>query len=228
VSAADDIAANLAAVRARIAAAAARAGRDAAAVRIVGVTKRHPDAAVERAWAAGLRDVGENFAQELLRKRDAIACAGALRWHFIGRLQTNKVKAIVGKVALIHAVDSERLAREIDRRAAEAGVVQDVLVAVNLAGEDSKSGVPPGDVEQLVALLAALPAARGVGLMAMPPLVENPDDNRAHFAALRALRDRLLPGGALSMGTTADFEVAVEEGATLVRVGTALFGERPR
>jgi hypothetical protein len=149
-----------------------------------------------------------------------------LRWHFIGTLQTNKARAVVGEADLVHAVDSEKLAREIDKRAAAAGVVQVVLVAVNVAGEDTKSGVAPGELPALLAAIAALPAVQCRGLMTMPPLAGEPEDNRRHFAALRALRDACVPGGELSMGTTGDYEVAVEEGATLVRLGTVLFGAR--
>jgi len=222
-----DVAAGYADVRARVDAAAARAARDAAAVRVVAVSKRHPAAVIDEAYAAGVRDVGENFAQELVAKRAEVACAAQMRWHFIGRLQRNKVKLVIGQVELVHAVDSERLLREIDRRAGEEGLVQAVLLAVNVAGEDSKSGVGPDEAAALVELAAELPAVRCAGFMTMPPLVDDPDDNRAHFAALRSLRDRLLPGGELSMGTTGDYEAAVEEGATLVRVGTAIFGDRP-
>lgn len=222
-----DVAANYAAVREQIDLAAARAGRDASEVRVVAVTKRQPDQATVVAHAAGLADVGENFAQELVRKRGAIDVAADLRWHFIGRLQTNKVKLLIGHTDLIHAVDNEKLVREIDRRAAALGVVQDFLIAVNVAGEDSKSGVAPDQLEAVVALAAELSSVRCTGLMTMPPLVDDPDGNRPHFAALRDLRDRSVPGGELSMGTTGDYPAAVAEGATLVRVGTALFGPRP-
>ncbi len=222
-----DVATNYAAVRERIEGAAARAGVDAKAVRVIAVTKRHPDAVTVAAHAAGLRDVGENFAQELVRKRGAIAVAADLRWHFIGRLQTNKVKLLVGQADLMHAIDSDKLIREIDRRAGAAGLVQDILIAVNVAGEATKTGVTAEQLEGLVAITAELPAVRCAGLMTMPPLVDDPDGNRPHFAALRDLRDRLVPGGDLSMGTTGDYPAAVEEGATLVRVGTALFGARP-
>lgn len=223
-----DVATHYAVVRERVDRAAARAGRDASGVRVVAVTKRHADEVTVAAHAAGLRDVGENFAQELVRKRAAIGVAADLRWHFIGRLQTNKVKLLIGHADLIHAVDSEKLAREIDRRAGAAGVVQDILIAVNVAGEDSKSGVTAEQLELLVALAGELPSVRCAGLMTMPPMADDPDANRPHFAALRDLRDRLVPDGDLSMGTTGDYPAAVEEGATLLRVGTALFGPRSR
>lgn len=222
----------LEAVRQRIADAAARAGRDPAEVAVVAVSKLHPPPAIDAAFEAGVRDVGENYAQELADKLERCAHAGELRWHFIGRLQRNKAKQAVGAATLIHAVDSERLAVEIDKRAAAAGVVQRVLLAVNLAGEASKTGVDPGQVEALVAACAALPAIECAGLMTMPPLADDPEAVRGFFRALRELRDRLRAGGAalgpeLSMGTTGDYQVAVEEGATLVRIGTAIFGPRP-
>jgi PLP dependent protein len=228
-------------VHERLAEAAARAGRAPDAVRVVAVSKLHPAAAIDAAFEAGVRDVGENYAQELADKLERCAHAGELRWHFIGRLQRNKARVVVGaaasgpgdpRCALIHAVDSERLAIEIDKRAAAAGVVQPILFAVNVAGEASKTGVEPGQVEGLVATCAALPAVDCAGLMTMPPLADDPEEVRGFFRALRELRDRLRDGGAalgpeLSMGTTGDFEVAVEEGATLVRIGTAIFGPRP-
>lgn len=224
-----DLAVRLAELRARIEAACARAGRDPGEVGIVAVTKRFPVEVVLAAAAHGLVDVGENYAQELVAKADAIAAP--LRWHFIGHLQRNKARQVVGRAHLLHAVDSAALLAEIDKRAAAAGCVQRVLLAVNVGGEAQKSGVAP---EGLPALLEAADAAAHVrldGLMTMPPWPETPEDSRPHFAALRALRDRLATPGrpleALSMGTSGDLEIAVEEGATLVRVGTALFGPRP-
>lgn len=219
-------------VRDRVAAAATRAGRDPQQVRIVAVSKLHPAAAIDAAFEAGVRDVGENYAQEMVDKLARCAHAAELRWHFIGTLQRNKAKLVVGAAALIHAVDSERLTVEIDKRAAAAGVVQPILLAVNLAGEASKSGVAPEEVAALVAACGALAAVRCEGLMTMPPLTGDPEEARGFFRSLRELRDRLRSdGGALgpelSMGTTGDFEVAVEEGATLVRIGTAIFGPRP-
>jgi len=227
-------------VRDRIAAASARAGRDPREVRVLAISKRHPAAVVTAAYAAGIRDVGENFAQEMVAKLAELGaapeCPGGrespdMRWHFVGRLQRNKAKLVVGRAALIHAVDKVELAREIDKRARGAGVVQPVLIAVNAAGEDSKSGVSPDDAEQLLAAMEPLSSVVCEGFMTMPPLVDAAEENRAHFAALRRLRDRLAsdsrPLGTLSMGTTGDYEVAVEEGATLVRVGTAIFGPRP-
>jgi pyridoxal phosphate enzyme (YggS family) len=155
----------------------------------------------------------------------------ALRWHFIGQMQRNKVKYVVGRAALIHAVDSESLARDIDSQAARRGIVQPVLLAVNLGGEAQKSGVPPARLEGLLAVVARLAHVTCAGLMTMPPLARTPEDSRPYFRALAELRaamataERPLPE--LSMGTTDDFEIALEEGATLVRIGTAIFGARP-
>ena len=220
------------AVADRVTAACARAGRDPAEVAIVAVTKRHPAGVIERAAACGIAHVGENYAQELRDKQAELGPrAGALDWHFIGRLQRNKVKHVAGKVALIHAVDSPALAAEIAKRAAAQSVVQRVLLAVNTGGEEHKSGVSAADARALLHAAATLDGIEIAGLMTMPPLAAAPEDNRPYFRALARLRDELAspeqPLLALSMGTTDDFEVAVEEGATLVRVGTAIFGPRP-
>lgn len=234
---ADLIADKLAVAQGRIGQALARAGRAPGAARIVAVSKRHPAAVVQAARAAGITDVGENYAQEMVAKMDALGeleagpAAGPLRWHFIGQLQRNKAKLVVARAALIHAVDSLALLRTIDRLAGERGLVQPVLLAINLGGEAQKSGVAPDQAPALLAALAELAHVSCQGLMTMPPLARSPEDNREHFRGLRALRDALAtperPLPELSMGTTGDFEVAVEEGATLVRIGTALFGPRP-
>ena len=228
---APDVPARWAAVQARVAAACARAGRDPASVTIVAVAKLHPAPAVVAAVAAGVTDVGENYAQELVAKAAEVAAASGgepPRWHFIGRLQRNKAKLIAGKVALVHAVDSVELGAELGKRAAAIGLVQPVLVAVNLGGEATKSGVEPADAPGLVAALRGVAGIRVDGLMTMPPPADDPEASRPHFQALRALRDRI--GGelpVLSMGMSGDFEVAIAEGATHVRIGTAIFGERP-
>jgi PLP dependent protein len=231
--AAQAIAARVASVRERIARAAASAGRDPASVDLLAVSKLHPPEAVAAACRAGVGQVGENYAQEMVAKMEALAgdaaCA-SLAWHFIGRLQRNKARMVVGRAALIHAVDSIELAREIARRAA-VGAAQPILVAVSVAGEEQKTGVAPERLSELLAEVAELPALECRGLMTMPPWPERAEDSRPHFRTLRELRDRLAspaqPLRILSMGTTADLEVAVEEGATLVRVGTAIFGQRP-
>lgn len=218
-------------VEERVRAAAARAGRDPASVRVVAVSKRHPAATVAAAWRAGVRDLAENYVQELVAKRQEVGALPGLRWHFIGRLQRNKVKQLAGTCALLHCVDSSALLAEIGARAAAAGLVQPLLLAVNVAGEAHKSGVSPAELPVLLSQARTLPAVRVDGLMTMPPLAEEPAASRPYFRALRALRDALataeVPLSELSIGTTGDFEVAVEEGATLVRIGTAIFGERP-
>jgi pyridoxal phosphate enzyme (YggS family) len=224
-----DVPARWAAVQARVAAACARAGRDPASVTIVAVAKLHPAPAVVAAVAAGVTDVGENYAQELVAKAAEVAAAGASpRWHFIGRLQRNKAKLVAGKVALVHAVDSVELGAELGKRAAAIGAMQPVLVAVNLGGEETKTGVEPAAVAALIDALRGVAGIRVDGLMTMPPPADAPEASRPHFQALRALRDRI--GGelrVLSMGMSGDFEVAIAEGATHVRIGTAIFGERP-
>jgi pyridoxal phosphate enzyme (YggS family) len=223
------------AVRAEVDRACVAAGRRSDDVTIVAVSKLHPPSAVDEVAAAGALDVGENYAQELVAKRAAVATAidvvagGTLvAWHYIGRLQRNKAKLVAGRVALIHAVDSAELAVELDRR---AGALQPVLVAVNVAGEESKGGVTPDGAAALIAAIDALPRLRCDGLMTMPPPVDDPEAARPYFAALRALRDRLAtparPLPFLSMGMSDDFEVAIAEGATHVRIGTSIFGPRP-
>lgn len=195
-----------------------------AGVTLVAVSKTHPAEAIREAYAAGQRDFGENYAQEWRDKADALADLADLRWHFVGGLQTNKVKLLAGRVHLVHAVDREELARELSRRFGQKGAVARVLLEVNTGGEATKGGCAPADAPALAAAVRALPAVELRGLMCMPP---PEDDPRPHFRLLRELRDRL--GLAeLSMGMSGDWEIAVEEGATIVRIGTAIFGERPR
>ncbi len=223
------IASRLREVRARIALAAERAGRDPAVVRIVAVTKGHPLAAAQEAAAVGLADLGENRVQEALAKMEVWPDA-PVRWHLVGHLQRNKVKHAVGRFVLIHSLDSVRLADALNEAAAARALVQDVLVEVNVAGEAQKTGCPPGEVPALVAHAADLPHLAVRGLMTMAPLTDDVAVQRGAFAGLRALREELVGRGyrlpELSMGMTNDFETAVEEGATMVRLGTVLFGER--
>jgi len=220
---------------ARVAAACERAGRPAGEVTIVAVSKTHPAGAVREALAAGATDFGENYAQELAGKLTELATAaptpsrGAIRWHFIGRLQRNKARLVAGRVALVHAVDTVDLAEELARRA--GGVVQPILLAVNLGGEATKGGVTADTALATAGALAGVAGVSLEGLMTMPPPAEDPEASRPHFAGLRALRDRLqdelgraLP--VLSMGMSHDFEVAIACGATHVRIGTAIFGSR--
>jgi pyridoxal phosphate enzyme (YggS family) len=222
---------DVAAVRGRIAAAAARAGRRADAVTLVAVTKGYPLERSREAVAAGLLDLGESRVQEALAKQEAWADA-PVRWHLIGHLQRNKAKLAVGRFALIHSLDSVRLADALEAAAAAAGVVQEVLVEVNVAREPQKSGAPPEDAAGLVAHAARLPHLRLRGLMTMAPYDAPLDVQHQVFGALRELRDRLSRDprlatlDQLSMGMSGDFEAAVEEGATMVRLGTILFGER--
>jgi hypothetical protein len=193
-------------------------------VTLVAVSKSQPTEAVREAYVAGQRDFGENYVQEWREKAEALAGLPGLTWHFIGSLQTNKVKYLAGRVALVHTVDREDLGREIAKRWEKAGARARVLVEVNLGGEASKAGCAASSVPALVELLRGLPALDVAGLTCIPPPDEDP---RPHFRELRAMRDRL---GLveLSMGMSGDYPVAIEEGATIVRVGTAIFGERAR
>jgi pyridoxal phosphate enzyme (YggS family) len=195
-----------------------------AGVTLVAVSKTHPAEAIREAFVAGQRDFGENYAQEWREKADALADLAGLRWHFIGSLQTNKVKYLAGRVHAIHTVDREELAREISRRFGQKGAVARLFLEVNVGGEASKGGCAPADVPGLARAVRALPAVELVGLTCIPP---PEDDPRPHFRALRALAEAL-GLRELSMGMSADWPIAVEEGATVIRVGTAIFGERPR
>jgi pyridoxal phosphate enzyme (YggS family) len=207
------LAERLAAIRARL----------PAGVTLIAVSKTQPPEAIREAYAAGQRDFGENYAQEWRAKADALADLQDLRWHFIGGLQTNKVKYLAGRVACVHTVDRVELARELSRRHEARGARVQVFLEVNVGGEASKEGCAPAEVPALAAAVRALPALELQGLMCIPP---PEDDPRPHFRRLRALRDELgLPH--LSMGMSADWPVAVEEGSTFVRVGTAIFGARP-
>lgn len=192
-------------------------------VALVAVSKGQPAAAIREAHAAGQRHFGENYVQEWREKARALADLGDLSWHFIGSLQTNKVKYVIGRVVLVHTVDRLELAREISRRSAQAGATTAVLVEVNVAAEPSKAGCAVPEVPALVAAARELPGLEVRGLMCIPPAEGDP---RPHFRLLRALRDRLALAE-LSMGMSADYRAAIEEGATIVRVGTAIFGERP-
>ncbi len=218
-------------VRARIADALAARG-PGPEVTLCAVSKRHPAAAIVAAADAGLRDFGENYAQELRDKRAELADDARIRWHAIGPLQRNKVKYVVG-CHLVHTVDRAEIVAALQTRAAAEGLVQRVLVQVNVGGEAQKSGVAPSALPALLDAFADTPAVHCVGLMTIPP-EGSPEATRPHFAALRRLRDEQAavarPHVALtelSMGMSADFEVAIAEGATLVRVGTAIFGPRP-
>lgn len=224
-----DVAQGLSNVRARIDAAARRAGREPASITLVAVSKTKPASAIEAAFREGQRVFGENYAQELVEKSGALAHLAGLEWHFVGRLQSNKAKLVAGIATMVHAVDSEKLARALGRHAEPRPSPLDVLVEVNVGGESSKGGVAPDDVPALLSAIESTPGLRLRGLMSIPPHTESAEGARPFHRALRSLRDA--NGGEarlpiLSMGMTDDLEVAIEEGATMVRVGTAIFGAR--
>jgi PLP dependent protein len=225
------IADRLSEVRARIDAAARRAGRDPSSIRLVAVSKTFPIDAVRQAYAAGHRDFGENRVQEALDKIGASADL-PVRWHLLGHLQTNKARKAAAAFAMIQSVDSVELLQKLDAAAADAGHSPELLLQVDLAGEATKFGAPPDAIPHILDAASSCRAARVVGLMTLPPFPETPEDARPWFQRLRALRDQWAGATSagmlreLSMGMSGDFEVAVEEGATIVRVGTAVFGRR--
>lgn len=226
------IADNVAAVRQRIAAAAAAAGRDPASVRLLAVSKTFGAEHVRAAYEAGQRDFGENKVQEALQKIDLTADL-TIRWHLIGHLQSNKAKKAGPAFAAIHTIDSVDLLRRVDAAAVERGAAPDLYVQVDLAGEATKYGAPEADVPAIVRAALQCRAATLRGLMLLPPWFDDPEQARPYFRRLRLLRDRLVEDGVpesqlrdLSMGMSHDFEVAIQEGATVVRVGTAIFGKR--
>ena len=220
-------------VKRRVEEAAARSGRSADEVTLIAVTKTHPASEINEAIDAGATDIGENRVQEVLEKYDDVK---PVRWHLIGHLQTNKVRQIIDKVVMIHSVDSLKLAREIDKRASAAGLKMDVLIEINSAMEETKSGIAAGDLRALAEeITAECASVRICGLMCIPPMAAEPEDSRPYFKEARELfvemkgwglpEDRFAPT-VLSMGMSGDFEVAIEEGATIVRVGSSIFGPR--
>jgi len=225
--------ARLAAIRDRIAAACRRAGRAPSEVVLVGVSKTHPAAAVEAAWRAGLHAFGENRVQEALAKSRELADLHGPEWHLIGPLQSNKVRSALELFRTIHSIDRPGIAKALDREAAARGLQLTGFLEVNVGGEASKHGFLPEDLAEAVRPLAGLQHLRIAGLMAIPPQGDDPEDSRRWFVRLRELRDALTARpewsgwpGWLSMGMSHDFEIAIEEGATHVRVGTAIFGTR--
>ena len=225
------IAERLREVREEIRAAAVAAGRNPDEVRLVAVSKTRPAADVIAAYQAGQIVFGENYVQELAAKVPQVS--GPLEWHFIGHLQSNKVRQIAGMVSMIHSLDRLSLAEEISRQWGRIGKCCDVLVQVNISGESTKSGTTEEEALQLVRGIALLPNIRIRGLMTMPPFFDDPEAARPYFAGLKSLSELIdadgIPGvemKELSMGMSGDFEAAIREGATLVRVGTAIFGER--
>ncbi len=226
-----DIVSNVMGIRQRMAAAAERCGRNHEDINLMAVSKTVPPERVHEAIKAGITWFGENYVQEAREKIPAVG--QNVSWHMIGHLQTNKVKYVVHLFDWIHSVDRIELAKELDKRAAQNQRTLKVLLEVNVSGEVSKIGVEPSRVPELVRQISLMPNLDVQGLMTMPPFFENPEDARPYFIALRELRDKIasenIPGiqmKELSMGMTGDFEVAIEEGATIIRVGRAIFGER--
>ncbi|HEX7071411.1 MAG TPA: YggS family pyridoxal phosphate-dependent enzyme [Rhodothermales bacterium] len=219
-------------IRERIAAAAERVGRDPGEITLVAISKTFPAEVVAEAHSAGVVDFGENRVQELAAKADALADTSGMRWHMVGHLQRNKAKEVVRLAHLFHALDSARLARELNARAEQAGRVLPCLVQVNTSGEETKEGVGPEAVAALLDELATFPAIAVSGFMTVAAPADNPEQVRHEFRRLRGIRDRQrlahpeMPLSFLSMGMSGDFEVAIEEGATHVRLGRILFGER--
>ncbi len=226
------IGANVARVRERIAEAAQRAGRKPESVKLVAVSKTVPPERIREAFAAGLRAFGENRAQELRAKLEPLSDC-EIEWHFVGHLQRNKAKYVVPVAALIHSVDSVELGHTIEDRAARLGKVQPVLVQVNTTGEETKSGIEPADLPRLLDALCTLEHVRVEGLMTIGPLTTDRKEIRSSFKLLARLLEEERRQGRphcelheLSMGMSGDFEIAIEEGATIVRIGTAIFGPR--
>ena len=220
-------------VQSGLEAACRRAGRDPSEVTLIAVSKTRPVSDIREAYDCGIRDFGENRVQELLEKQPQLP--GDIRWHLIGHLQTNKVRSVIGKTVLIHSVDSLHLAECIDRESARAGVTTEVLLEVNAAGEESKFGFRPEELMEQLNALAALEHLRIRGLMTVAPAVEDPEENRPVFAGMRNLAVDItgknidnISMDFLSMGMTNDYITASEEGASFVRVGTAIFGEREK
>lgn len=225
------VAENLAEVEKKVCEACERAGRSRDEVTLIAVSKTKPVSMIEELLPGGTRDFGENKVQELCEKYEVLP--KDIRWHLIGHLQRNKVKYIADMAYLIHSVDSLRLAEAISEEGVKKGVTVPILIEVNVAGEESKFGVTPEETESLVREIAKLPSIQIKGLMTIAPYVEDPEENRVHFSRLRQLsvdiREKNIDNvsmNVLSMGMTGDYQVAIEEGATMVRVGTGIFGER--
>ncbi len=227
-----DIGSRVKTIKDRVRRAAEKSGRSIEDITVIAVSKLREPEEIEEVISAGIADLGENKVQELELKYDKVL--SPVRWHLIGHLQRNKVKYIIDKVALIHSLDSLRLAKEIDKRAEQAGVVAEVLVQVNAAGEESKFGVSSEDAARLIdKVLAACSNVRIRGLMQIAPYSEDLEDVRPYFRELKQLYDELsrishpnLKFDYLSMGMSGDFELAIEEGANMVRIGSAIFGDR--
>ncbi len=225
------IAENVANIRRRIAAACKKAGRNPEEITLIAITKTFGIDDIREVLRAGVRDVGENYVQELLRKRNALGDED-IRWHFVGHLQTNKARQIAAWIHAVHSVDSVRCARELSVQAGKAGRQVNVLVEVNTTGEKSKYGIVPGEAAGIAREISLLPHLNFIGLMTIGPLLPDPESSRPAFRMLADLRASLEKDGIrvpqCSMGMTNDFEAAIEEGATMVRIGTAIFGKRTR
>ncbi len=226
-----ELVSNLKHVRENIAAAVTRSGRNMKDVTLIAVSKTKPVSMLQEAYMEGCRDFGENKVQEILEKYDSMP--QDTRFHMIGHLQRNKVKYIIDKVVMIHSVDSVRLAEEISKEAVKKQVEMDILIEVNVAGEETKFGISGEEVIALVREIAKLPSIHIRGLMTIAPFVQDPEENRGYFAKLRQLAVDIMHQNidnvkvdVLSMGMTGDYQVAIEEGATCVRVGTGIFGGR--
>ena len=222
---------NLKDIRQRVADACRRAGRNPETVTLIAVSKTKPAEMLQEAYDAGVRDFGENKVQEMMQKEEILPAD--IRWHMIGHLQRNKVKYLMGKTELIQSVDSLRLAEEISRLSVKNQICTDILIEVNIAGEESKFGTSRQESFDLVRAAAQLPGIRIRGLMTVAPYTEHPENNRGYFRKIRELSVDIAAENIdnvhmdfLSMGMTGDFEIAIEEGATHVRVGTGIFGER--
>lgn len=226
------IADNLAKVKSNIAEAARACGRDPAEIRLIAVSKTVDSQRIANAYDAGQNLFGENRVQDALEKIDLLTSKEIL-WHLIGHLQKNKVKYIIGKFDMVHSIDSFPLAEMVHKKSLEQGVVTPVLMQVNISGEESKNGLPPDQVQDILVRVSQLSGMQVKGLMTIPPMQSDPEASRKYFAELRQLRDQLASQSIkniqldeLSMGMSNDYRVAVQEGATLVRVGTAIFGDR--
>lgn len=222
----DQLAAQLAHVRAQIEAAALKCGRSPQDVKLIAISKTHPGSLVRAAIELGATDIGENRVQEAELKINEVG-RHAARWHLVGHLQANKARRAVQLFDVVHSLDSLELARRLDRLCGEEGrETLPVLIQVDLGHEETKSGIDESSLPQLLDGLAGLSRVQLIGLMTLPPFFDEPDQARPFFRRLRELRDKWVPNGELSMGMTHDFAVAIEEGATMVRIGTAIFGER--
>lgn len=222
---------NIQIVQNKINAACEKAGRNPETANLIAVSKTKPVSMLKEAYDAGIRDFGENKVQEILEKYDQLP--EDIRWHMIGHLQRNKVKYIIDKVCLIHSVDSLRLAEEISKEAVKHNLTMPILIELNIGEEESKFGLSLSDCEEMIIQISALPNIQIKGLMTVAPFVENPEENREYFKAMKQLSVDIMTKNIdnvcmdiLSMGMTGDYEVAIEEGATHVRVGTGIFGER--